>query len=101
MKELVDQIIEEAIEEGYESTRCKPGRKRMPDKTLLNPIVVDHWPEWAEKQQKCRSCGMHCLTFCPGCARDDDCGPASGFYCHSKARDCMGDHHRKRARTCV
>ena len=27
MKELVDELIEEAMEEGFRSTRCKPGRK--------------------------------------------------------------------------
>ena len=67
----------------------------------LDPVVVEHQATWAETHQRCRdpACGKLCYSYCPGCAKADDCGPSSGFYCHGKGRDCLGDHHRKRART--
>ena len=34
-------------------------------------------------------------------AKDQPCGPAAGYYCHRKSKDCLGMHHRKRARTCT
>ena len=69
--------------------------------TLLDPVVYEHDPDYAEKSQACRACGTSTFWFCPGCAAADDCGPASGFYCVSKHRNCFRDNHRKRARTKV
>ena len=101
MKELVNQIIAEAVEEGFVSTRCRPGPKHVCGSTLLDPIVAAHTVEFADGQQRCRrkGCSMHTSTYCPGCAADEPCGPASGFYCCVKGRNCMAMHHRKRART--
>ena len=69
--------------------------------TLLEPMVVEHMPEYAEAPQRCRECGKHTFWFCPGCAKADDCGPASGFYCVHKDRKCFAASHRRRARTKV
>ena len=101
MKELVDEIIAEAVEEGWQSTRKRPGPKREPGWWQLDPALLEHMPEWAERKQRCqlKGCGMQPTSFCPGCAKHADCGPASGFYCHGKGRDCLAVHHRKLART--
>ena len=37
------------------------------------------------------------LPSCPGCSKDEPCGP--GFYCMVKGRNCMAMHHRKRVKT--
>ena len=62
--------------------------------------------EFADSQQRCQGVDKHgqrCTfktdKFCPGCAKGDDCGPASGFFCCIRGRNCMALHHRKRART--
>ena len=101
MKELVDLIIAEAIDEGFESTRKRPGPTYVPGSTQLSPEVCEHMPDYAEKKQNCRSCGKDTFWFCPGCAKDDDCGPGSGFYCLGKHRNCFADNHFKRRRTCI
>ena len=71
----------------------------MPDSTLLDPVVLDHLPEYSEQNYKCRSCKTNTHWYCPGCAAADHCGPASGFYCFGKNKSCYVDQHRKRART--
>ena len=101
MKDLVDEIIADAIREGFVSTRQKSGPKHVPDSTLLDPCILQHMMEYADGQQRCRlkGCGMLTDKYCPGCAKADDCGPASGFFCCVKSRNCYAIHHRKRART--
>ena len=101
MKELLDQTVADAIAKGFNSTRCRSGPKHIAGSTLLDPIVAEHCPEFADGQQRCRreGCGKHISTYCPGCAKDEPCGAASGFYCMVKGRNCMAMHHRKRART--
>ena len=71
MKELVDEIIAEAVEEGWQSTRKRPGPKREPGWWLLNPALLEHMPQWAEKRQRCqlKGCTNKCFTFCSGCAK--------------------------------
>ena len=74
----------------------------MPDTTLLDPVVVEHDPDYhVGSHQRCQMPGCEHFTnwFCPGCAKADDCGPASGFYCLGKGRNCFKDNHRKRAKT--
>ena len=63
--------------------------------------LLERMPQWVDKQQRCQlaGCGKKCLTTCPGCAEHADGGPASGFYCHGKGRDCLAVHHRKLALT--
>ena len=101
MKELVDQLIAEAIEEGFITTRKLPGRPRKlaPSAVRLDPAVIAHWPQWAESRQRCQleGCKLNCLSYCPACAREEGDGPSAGFYCHGKGRDCMGQHHCKLA----
>ena len=62
MTELVDQIIADATEKGFESTRKRDGRKRVIESTMLEPIVREHDPQYAEKARKCRICKTD--TFC-------------------------------------
>lgn len=99
MKELVNEIIADAGAKGYVSTRCKSGPKHIPGSTLLEPLVLDHDPDYVHTRQKCRSCQRLTAWCCPGCAELDDCGPGSGFYCREPDRNCMKANHRKRCRT--
>ena len=107
MKELVTQIIEDATKKGFRSTRMKPGPKHIPGSTLLEPLVLDHDPDYFDQRQRCqrilpgsgKKCGKLTGWCCPGCAALDDCGPASGFYCRDKERNCMKLNHAKRCRT--
>ena len=106
MKELVNEIIADAGAKGYVSTRCKSGPKHIPGSTLLDPLVLDHDPDYMfdpdrDMRQVCQAADCHFKTCwrCPGCAALDDCGPASGFYCMGKERNCMKVNHRKRCRT--
>ena len=102
MKELVNEIIADAIQKGFVTTRCKPGRKRDQSLWLLDPLVCEHTIEYSDSQQRCRlkGCNERIHTFCPGCAKDENhCSPASGFYCFNKNRNCLAIHHRNRART--
>ena len=94
MKELIDETVADAIAKGFVSTRCRSGPKHIAGSTLLDPIVNEHWPEWADSYQRCRrkDCTGQANTFCAGCAKEEGGGPGSGFYCHKKGRDCMGMH---------
>ena len=107
MKELVDEIIADAIAKGFVTTRCKPGPKHVPDSTLLDPLVLGHDPDYCAGRQRCQrilpgsgeKCGKLTAWRCPGCANLDNCGPASGFYCREPDRNCMKLNHKKRCRT--
>ena len=103
MKELVNQIIADAGANGYVSTRCKSGPKHVEGSTLLDPLILDHDPDYVKRdvRQECQAAGCKFKTSwrCPGCAELDSCGPASGFYCMGKERNCMKANHRKRCRT--
>ena len=90
-----------SLASGFWLTQGFSSGRHACDSTLLDPIVLEHQPEWAEKQQVCRNpdCKKLCLSFCPGCAKAEDAGPASGFYCHGKGRDCLAARHRKLCRT--
>ena len=103
MKELVNQLIAEAIDEGFETTRKLSGPQHVANSTRLEPVVCEHEAKWAATRQVCRypGCGMLTDVYCAACAKDQPCGPAAGYYCHRKSKDCLGMHHRKRARTCT
>ena len=97
MKEVVEQLIEEAEAEGFMSTRKKPGREQR-KVYQLDPLVCQHCPEISEVRKYCLwpGCSGRVRTYCPGCARDEG---NSGFYCMYREQNCMAKHHRKRART--
>ena len=101
MKELVDEIIEDAIDKGFVTTRKKPGPKHVSGSTLLDPIVCMHTIEYSQSQQRCqlKGCDKRIHTYCPGCAAADGEHPSSGFYCFGPHRNCLAANHRKRART--
>ena len=54
----------------------------------------------ADRWKTCRYPGYGMLTnvYCAGCAKDQSCDCAAGFYYHRKSEDCLGMHHRKRER---
>ena len=63
----------------------------------LDPLVLEHQLSWAQQPQRCQAgCGNFCHSFCPGCAQDEGGGPAAGFYCCAKERNCLLAQHRKR-----
>ena len=99
MKELVDELIEDAIAEGFVTTRKKPGRVHQPAATMLDPMVRDHSPQYAPTHQRCQTCGKLTRWFCAGCAKADGGGPACGFYCVNYPHLCFTANHVKRART--
>ena len=103
MKELVDQIIAEAEEEGFVSTRKRSGPTYVPGSTRLDPVVCEHMPEFAETRQRCQQAGCDQLSFsfCPGCRKSAGGAGGAGFYCLGKHRNCFAAHHRKLRRTCV
>lgn len=77
------------------------GPKYVPGSTLLDPIVCEHMPDYAEKHQRCRCCGTLTNWFCPGCRKMDGDDGGAGFYCLAKGRNCMAVNHRKRRRTAI
>ena len=42
MKELVNQLIAEAIDEGFETTRKLSGPQHVANSTQLEPVVCEH-----------------------------------------------------------
>jgi|EP00966_Prymnesium_polylepis_P000025 hypothetical protein len=74
LKELVDEIIEDAIDKGVVTTRKKPGPKYVSGLTLLDPIVCSHDPAYAAKPQRCRW-SDYTHWYCPGCAAMDESMP--------------------------
>ena len=103
MREVIVQMVDEAKENGWAPLRQRPGPKHVVGTTKLDKVVSEHMPEVVPegKQQKCRGCGMKTRYFCPGCAKRENCGPASGFYCMKKDLNCMRDHHKKLCRARV
>ena len=101
MKELVDQIIAEAVDEGWESTRKRPGPMWQPGSTRLDPVVCEHMPEYGELARLCRDCGTLTFWFCPGCRKSEGGEGGAGHYCLAKMRNCFAKHHRKLRRTCA
>ena len=98
--------MELGVRDGFVSTRCKSGPAHVAGTTLLEPVVVDHTPFFANGQQRCQDpdCGMHTCVYCPGCRKDEGGKGAAGFYCFvaGKApRNCLFKHHCKRMRTCA
>ena len=77
-------------------------RRRIPDRTLLDPIVMDHEPEYVQgHKQRCQKDGCKYTTNwrCPGCAALDGGGASAGYYCREPKRNCQRDNHCKRCRT--
>ena len=68
--------------------------------TLLDPIVMDHEPEYTGIQQRCqlKGCKYTPRWRCPGCAAADGGEGSAGYYCREPTRNCMRDNHHKRCR---
>ena len=61
MKELVNEIIADAIKKGFQTTRKKSGPQHVPGSTLLDPVVAQQQVEWADSKQRCRREGCEYL----------------------------------------